>query len=92
MEDERLSSKYLAESYDDLAMEMAKCISKIGEIKERCEYFSSVKMDNADPAIETSNALEKLATSLACMVIYAHEYAEEAKQQESKKADSKKED
>lgn len=83
MED-MLSSKAIAKSYDEMSYEMAKCIAKIDEMRGRCEFFSDAKRDNADPEIETGNALEKLAVALSSMVIYAHEYAEEAKEEDQK--------
>lgn len=78
-----------AADYSELIPHLAKAISQIAEIKNRCQFISDQMKDNNDPAFELSEALEKLGVALASAVLYGSEYADDAAGKAKAPAESK---
>lgn len=78
-----------AADYSEIIPRLAKALSQIAEIKNRCQFISDQMKDNDDPAFELSEALEKLGIALASAVIYGSEYADDAGGKAKAPADGK---
>lgn len=74
-----MTKKDVAKRYNELTKDLAQAVDKIADIQESVAFLSEECKDNADPDICLGEALSKLAKALAVTVIYAAEYAEEAK-------------
>ena len=72
------TSQDAAADYSEISAKLARAISQIAEIKNRCQFISDQMKDNDDPAFELGEALEKLGVALASAVTYGDEYAKEA--------------
>lgn len=69
----------ISKIYEDAALDIARFIGVLRSYQEKFEYISSQTMDNADPACDVSECLEKLGGLLSSVTIYGNEYKEEAK-------------
>ena len=74
-----MTKKDVAKRYNELAKDLAQAVDKISDIQDSVAFLAEECKDNADPDICLGEALSKLAKALAVTVIYATEYAEEAK-------------
>ena len=70
----KLTPAEVSKRYKKMSVEFAECVSKIQEIYNSCEYLADKCSDNADPQCDVSAVLEKCASALSSLVIYADEY------------------
>jgi hypothetical protein len=63
--------------YWELAYETAVAVSKLEDIKRRCEWLTDTYGGNADPEIDLDEMLLKGARALSSLVIYAKETEDE---------------
>jgi hypothetical protein len=71
-------SEYVANEYAEHARVIARCISKLNDMKMRIEYLHEITNDNADVASDLDTAITKLGIALASCVEYGNEYKDEA--------------
>ena len=83
-----MTKKDVANRYDTLAKDLARAVDKIADIQESTTFLTEQCKDNGDPSYLLNEALAKLAKALAATVIYAAEYAEEAKRHPDLPADA----
>jgi len=69
-----MTNKEAADSYNEMAVKLARIISNVEDMRGRSEYISDEMRDNGDTYTSLSEALEKLGVALANVVIYADEY------------------
>ena len=84
------SAYEIAKIYEEASVDVAKFISVLRSYKEKFDYISSQTMDNADPACDVSECLEKLAELISSIIIYKTEYLEDVKKEQNKKDQNKK--
>lgn len=72
----------IVEIYDEASVKTAEMISYLADLKHTFDYISNQTKDNADPAIETSESLERLGILLASIVIYKNEYSQDLKKEQ----------
>ena len=63
--------------YWELAYEAAVIVSKLEDIKRRCEWLTGTYGGNSDPEIDLDEMLLKGARALSSLVIYAKETEDE---------------
>lgn len=63
--------------YWELAYETAVVVSKLEDIKSRCEWLTRKYGGNADPEIDLEEMLLRGARALSSLVIYAKETEDE---------------
>ena len=73
-----IDSAYVANEYAEHARVIARCVSKLNDIKTRIEYLHEITKDNADVAIDLDTAITKLGIALSSCVEYGNEYKDEA--------------
>lgn len=71
------TTKDIVNLYQEGAFEIANSIAKLNEFRNRFENISEFVKDNADPAIDLGEAIEKLGIALSSVVVYESEYREE---------------
>jgi hypothetical protein len=79
------STYEIAKIYEEASIDVAKFIGVLRSYKERFDYISSQTMDNADPACDAGECLEKLAELISSIIIYKTEYLEDAEKEKNKK-------
>lgn len=79
------STYEIAKIYEEASIDVAKFIGVLRSYKERFDYISSQTMDNADPACDARECLEKLAELISSIIIYKTEYLEDAEKEKNKK-------
>lgn len=83
------STYEIAKIYEEASVDVARFISVLRSYKEKFEYISSQTMDNADPACDASECLEKLAELMSSIIIYKTEYLEDVEKEQNKKEQNK---
>ena len=84
------STNEITKIYEEASVDVAKFISVLRSYKEKFDYISSQTMDNADPACDASECLEKLAELISSIIIYKTEYLEDVEKEQNKKIEGKK--
>lgn len=69
-----LKNEEIIETLEKGMSEVANFIDKLSELKRQFERISNITLDNADPACEAAETLERLAILLSTLVIYRNEY------------------
>ena len=83
------SAYEIAKIYEEASVDVAKFISVLRYYKEKFDYISSQTMDNADPACDTSECLEKLAELMSSLIIYKTEYLEDVEKEKEQNKNKK---
>lgn len=71
--------------YWELAYETAVAVSKLEDIKRRCEWLTGKYGGNSDPEIDLDDMLIKGARALSSLIIYAKETDDEFGQESKEK-------
>ena len=83
------TTQEIVNAYQDGAFEISNSIAKLNEFRNRFENISEFVKDNADPAIDLGEAIEKLGIALSSVVIYANEYEKDLKKENDSNEHSK---
>lgn len=77
----KAQAKEFAKRYTDAGFKLAEITSEIVEMKNSFEFMSNETKDNADPFIDAGNVLEKLASLMASVFLYAKDYQNDSEKE-----------
>ena len=75
---EMYSSENISKKYKEYLLDLANMQAKIRDIRDYLKDVSIVKSDNGDTYIDAEAVLIDISSLLADMIVYQHEYEEDA--------------